>query len=276
MASFDLIDSASFGYRAVWHERAYLARMAIVPILIKLACTVVIFTLDYQDNYLRQGLISLPAAFAQGWLLAQFARTLLLLERWPIYLSAEPNEQQMAALLLRARGIMSSIIMYVIITFLAYGLAQIYSMLLDIVGDTDKAVEAGAEPEASPLFIIPSFALIVASIWMVRLTVLYIPVVVLMPVTEFLAKISGFASSFRLVGVLLVSTLPCFVVAIFISSILAGVAGGADSDSGLFIIIIISTLVKTLISLISTASVIYAFRDILPKHPKALPDISKE
>lgn len=275
MKGFDLIDSAGFGYQAVWRERAYLLRLALIPVIIKIACTVAVFAFGYEGNYLRQGLISLPAAFAEGWLLAQFLRTLLLLERWPIMLTEEPSDKKLAALLLRARGIMSCTIMYALITFSAYGLKEIYAFFYELSG-ADRVPENAETSGGNPLLFIPAFLMLLASIWVFRLLWLYIPVVVLMPVGEFLKKLGGFRASFPMIGIFLVSMIPCFMLAIILSNIVSALLGGSGSDLGKFSIMIISVLIETLISLITTASMVYGLRKILPKHPAALPDLQKD
>lgn len=276
MKGFDLIDAASFGYQTVWRERAYLLRLALIPVVIKLACTVAIFVLGYESNYLRQGLVSLPAALAEGWLLAQFLRTLLLLERWPIMLTEEPSESKLAALLLRARGIMSSTILYALITFLAYGLKEVYALFYHLSGAEEGASGEVAARDGHPLMFIPAIALLLASLWMFRLLWLYIPVVVLMPVRDFLKKLGGFKASFPMIGVFLISMIPCFMLAIILSNIFTALLGGSGTDIGSFVIMTISVLMETLVSLITTASMAYALRTILPHHPAALPDMQKE
>ncbi|PZP57408.1 MAG: hypothetical protein DI586_00520 [Micavibrio aeruginosavorus] len=275
MKAFDLIDSASFGYKTVWQERKYLLKLAFVPVFIKLACTVIIFAFDFQNNFLRQALITLPASFAEGWLLAQFLRTLILLERWPIMLPEDVSDRHMSALLLRARGIMSSTIMFVLITLAAYGLKEIYAMFYDMAGAGEATKNAEAPP-GNPLLFIPAMILIFLSIYAFRYLWLYIPVVVLMPMGEFLRKLGGFMASIKMMGVFLVAMVPCFVLAMVVSTLLTSLVGGPDSDIGRFVMVMVSVVIETLISLITTASIVYALRDILPKHPLALADINKE
>lgn len=277
MKGFDLIDSASFGYKTVWQERKYLIRLAMVPVLIKLISTVVIFSLGYEDDYIKQGLISLPAAFAEGWLLAQFLRTLLMQERWPIMVSDPITDSQMSALLLRARGIMASTILFALITFLAYGFKEIYLVFYNMSGGNLEPDSAAAEQAAAnPIYLIPAFLLIVASVWVFRYMWLYIPAAVLMPLGEFLKKIGGIMASIRMMGVFLVSVMPCMILAVLVSNIVAAIVGGADSDIGRFSLVIVSVIFETLISVLTTAAMAYALRYIVPKHPSALPDIGKE
>lgn len=276
MKGFDLIDSASFGYKTVWQERKYLARLAIVPIVIKLICTVVVFSFGYEENFLRQGLIFLPAAFAEGWLLAQFLRTLLNLERWPTKLSDTISDAQMSALLLRARGIMAATILFALTAFLTYGLKEIFLVFYTMSGGSlDPNSVAAEQVPPNPLYFIPAFILIVASIWIFRYMWLYIPASVLMPLGDFLKKIGGIMASVRMMGVFLVAVMPCAILFIFLSKIVIVLSGTADSNFAQFLILIIGVLIDTLISLLTTASMAYALRFIVPKHPQALTDIDK-
>lgn len=274
MLNFDLINAASFGYRAVWHERKYLLRLALIPLLIKIACTVAIFGLGYEANYIRQGLVMLPASLAEGWLLAQFLRTLLLLERWPIILKHEPNEREIEALFTRARGIMACTIMYTIISMFDYGLKEIAARFLIILKIGETAVENPASP--NPLMIIPLILLLGAAMWAFRLLWLYIPLSVLMRLDIFLKVLGGFSTSVKMVGLFLICTVPCIFLTIVLANFLVALTGGPDSDLSHFTVLILSVLTETLSWLIATAAMVYAMRDILPRHPQALPEIKDE
>ncbi len=275
MNSFDIIDAAGFGYKTVWQERAYLAKLAIVPVMIKIACAVVVIYLGYGDNFLRQGLISLPAAFAEGWLLAQFMRTLLLLERWPIILKEEPSDQEMSALLLRARGIISSTLTFALIALIGYGMKAVYLGFYQMA-DAAGTTAPDAQAQANPLMFIPAFLLIIATIWLFRLLWLYIPVVVLMPMGEFLKRLGGLMASFRMVGVFMIGMVPCFLLGIVLANVFTNIVGGPETDIGRFVLMLVTVFIETLINLITTASMVYFLRGILPKHPAALPDFGKD
>lgn len=276
MKGFDLIDSAGFGYKTVWDERKYLMRLALIPLVIKLISTVVVFSLGYEEDFIMQGLITLPAAFAEGWLLAQFLRTLLMQERWPIMVDDPITDSQMSSLLLRARGIMSGTILFALITFLAYGFKQVYLIFYNMSGGSlEPGSPAAEQAAANPIYFIPALFLIFASIWVFRYMWLYIPATVLMPLGDFLKKIGGLMASVRMMGVFLVSVMPCMILAVLFSNLAAALLGGAESDVGRFALVIISVIFEILISIITTTAMAYALRHIVPKHPAALQDIDK-
>ncbi len=120
--TFNIMDAAGYGYYRVWTERAYLLKLALIPLMIKFACTIALLVLGFQDNILRQGLVLLPGVLAEGWVLAQFLRTLLKDERWPTYLPAEIDDKVLDRLLLRARGIVAAVLAYGLIALASYAL----------------------------------------------------------------------------------------------------------------------------------------------------------
>ncbi len=278
MLNFDFIDAASFGYRAVWLERRYLLRLALIPILIKFACTVGIFALGYETDFIRQALITLPASFAEGWLMAQFLRTILLLERWPIILKHEPSEPEIQALFTRARGIMACTILYVLINFVDYGFKAIAMKFYEMAepAATGNNSAAASQTPLDTVYVIPILAGLVFAIWAFRLLWLYIPVVVLMRISLFLRLIGGYMTSLRMLGLFMICVMPCALLTSLATSLVVSVFGGAESNISQFLVLLISVIVETIAWLIATASMAYAFRDILPKHPKALPDIKNE
>lgn len=262
-----------YGYRRVWNERAYLFRLALIPVLMKFASMVVIISLEYQDNFLRQGLIMLPATFAQGWLLAQFLRTILQEERWPITLPQEPSPYTMACLILRAQGIVAATLVYVLISLFEYvlqhGLFAMERMASSQVGE--KGMSAPAE--GNPVMIIPAILMLLGSIWAFRLMWLHVPFSVLMAPREYLKNIAGFVTSIRMMAVFLASMVPLFLGAIMMSQGIAKFAQGSGfEDIGHFSIVFLSVVTEIGISLVATTAMAFAMRGFLPKAPQAFAD----
>jgi len=294
------MDAAGYGYYRVWKERAYLAKLAFVPIMIKFACTIAIFSLDLDNNYLRQGLILLPAMFAEGWVLAQFLRTLLKAERWPITLPDAPDAKLVGKLLNRARGIIAAVLVYVLIgmvSFFARYLAfeflpsdeEIESARLSL--EEQKNLEAnlsrtaGNDSETQPsngfpaflavFSFIPMVLFVLVTVWTFRLMWIYIPLSVLMPIKYYLKSVSGFMSSVYMI----ILFLACMAPATFIAIMLAQVVYGATNDLtgslellGHFIGILLSVITEIIVSLISTAAFAWAMRDFLPRSKESMSD----
>ena len=251
-------------------------RLAMVPVLVKLICTIVVFALGYETNYIRQALIMLPALIAEGWLLAQFLRTILLLERWPILLKEAPSGPVMQALLIRARGIMAATILYTLITYIWYGVQQVFAYFSSFLDTADRNLTAHPEAVPSPIFFLPAIALIYLMVWSFKLLWLYIPAVVSMPMGDFLKKTGGFLTILQTLGVFLVGVIPCLVLAIITWILMTSILGGPTSDASKFVLVTILVLVKTVVNLITTASITHVFRDVLPHHPAAFPEDKKK
>lgn len=273
---FDLIDAASFGYGAVWTERAYLLRMAIVPILLKFASMVVIIAQGYDQNPLTQGLALIPATLVEGWLLAQWLRTLIKNERWPIILYEEPNESTLSYLMTRARGIVSCCLVYVLIMlatfFLKFGYEQLINTYLP-----KEALEAGTPQDIRTL----PFVLIamIAGLWSFRLFWIYIPFSALVGPMDYLKYMGGFSASLRLLGLFLIGMVPTLVMATLISSVVVSpfAAGGEDAKKiGQFLILLLGSMAEILIALIVTASIAWSMRSLLPRESGCLPDVKQQ
>ena len=278
---FDLIDSCGYGYVRVWNERHYLLTLAMIPVLIKFICAVGVYVLGVQDDLLRQGLVMLPGTLAQGWVLAQFLRTLLLNERWPQRLPQMRDEGEIARLVLRARGIVSAALVFVLInmvsTVIAWGLLQLEAQASLALEQREAGTLAEGEGIAGGLgglAVIPLVAFMLASIWAFRLAYLYIPFVVLMPLREYLARLGGFMASIRMLALYLICMVPCTVTATIMVQMLLSVAGvGEDVEPSAllqFFITFFGAIVEMITALIATAAMAYAFRDVVPHAKDAL------
>lgn len=280
--SFDLIDAAGYGYHRVWTERHYLLRLALIPILIKFVAAISYYITGWDDDILRRGLFMLPATFAEGWVLAQFLRTLLMEERWPQTLPKERDDKAIAHLVLRARGIISATLVFVLIQVVSTVVAWSV-MLLDAGAKTIAEQRAnGIQPEGGDallqsLMIVPVIGLLVASIWTFRLLWVNIPYVVLMPMRAYLAQLGGFMASVRMLGLFFVCVIPISVLATMISQFIVSQSGAealADAPAlARFIIMLLSAMTDMVTALIATTGMAYALRNIVPHHPDALKDV---
>ena len=181
--TFDIMDAAGYGYYRVWKERIYLVKLAAIPFLIKLASMVALVAVGVDSDILRQGLVLLPADFAKGWLLAQFLRTLLKEERWPVLLDAMPDEKTLKVLLLRARGIVASTLSFVLISMA--GNFMLYLLLGNMPEDTLEQMAKGNPSDLAALdaqtkgqggssalgilMFVPSVLGLLGAIWVFRL-----------------------------------------------------------------------------------------------------------
>ncbi len=286
--NFNMMDSAGYGFYRVWVERAYLLKLATIPLLIKFACMITVIVLGLEDNILRQGLILFPGVLAEGWVLAQFLRTLLKGERWPTVLPADIDDTMIDKLLLRARGIVAATLIYGLIS-LSFFLVR-YLLLGLVFGNFEatneeisnllKAAEADPDRKVAmhPLAFFPLLGLMVALFWAVRLVWVYIPLSVLMPVNDYLKSIGGMMASVKMTVLYFCTMTPVMFITIMMSRIIYSAAGSPEDgqDGGArFIVMFLAVMADTLVGLVSTAAFAWAMKDFLPKNTDLLKDFPK-
>ena len=122
MANLDIITSVGLAYRTIWTQRAYLARMAMIPFIIKLACYTILATYFDGASMWATAIILLPAFFVEGWLVTHWARTIMTggVHRWPFRPSGDEIKDT-KELTARSTGIVSGTIAYALTNFLITG-----------------------------------------------------------------------------------------------------------------------------------------------------------
>ncbi len=271
----EMIDSVGFGYRAVWRERAWLLKLMIIPILIKFASMVCIITFGFEGDFLMQGLIMIPSFFAEGWLLAQFLRLLLMEERWPIVMDRMPQGAELERLLLRARGILSSVLIFVLwnlfLALAVFGIFKLYEhfgiSMDQVLGRSDTPPSEEAVAKMMPIMIgIGIFIIAGFRVWW-----MYVPFAVLVGPRAYLKATRGFTPSIRMLAIFLMCWAPLNLLASILVGLVAGLFGGVDDGQIVqFFMMLIQVVAMTLISLVATGAFAWALRDYLPHTRKAL------
>lgn len=293
--SFNIMDAAGYGHYRVWKERAYLLKLALVPLIIKLAATIAVYALELEDEVLRQGFVMLPAMFAQGWVLAQWLRTLLMNERWPVMLPQTPDEHLVNRLINRARGIVSSVLVYVLIGLFAYVLRYVLMEVIpseEEIRQLETARENAGQQLANDaaedigglssmlgvLAVVPLIAGIAAMVWAFRLFLLYIPFSVLMGFSNYMRALGGFMPSAKLLVLFFICMAPATFVASVLSQAIVKMTGTmADGGDTLahFLIIFMSVCIEMVIALVTTAAFAWSMQNILPHTKDAMSDFPK-
>ena len=275
--TFDMIDSAGYGYHRVWQERAYLMRLAFIPLIIKFILTLCVYAFGYQDEILRRGLILLPAALVEGWVLGQFLRTLMMEERWPMPLPKAGDELAISKLILRARGIISATLVYTLIALVANVMGWGASILDESLKEMAAQQASGElENDGNPIFFIPALMFIGVMIMAFPLLWAYIPYAVLMPLRDYLIRVMGLLTSLKMVGIFLICMVPLNVLASLLTYALVTPFGDTISAAPAavrFVLIILSTSADMLTAIIVTTGMVYALRDVVPRHPAALANV---
>ena len=206
MAQFDIIDAAGFGYREIWRQRNYLARLAAAPLLIEIACQLGVTQIGKNNFFLREAIVTLPSLFAQGWMLAHYVRFLFLGQVWPF----RPSSDRAADNLVmreRMRGILAGMLFFVLPQFLLFGLLQSES------GTMFAPAKLGPPtPSVAAASSIGAVIVVGGMLWAIRLFCFYVPAALGVPLRAVLRALRGFRSSLCLLGAILVSFVPLFAL----------------------------------------------------------------
>lgn len=201
--SRDFVQPIDYAYRTVWRERQYLLRLAAVPLLIKIVCLQTIMALGWQDHFLRQSLVMMPSYLADGWMLAQFTRLLLLDQRWPFRPSGDA-EADKAILFDRARGIVSGMLVFALGRYILGGFTHfVYGASQVTVSTPGEATTGGA---------MVALVFLIATFWAFRFLWFYVPAAVNYSLMRFLKDLGGLAASFYMMLIWLGCFMPIFML----------------------------------------------------------------
>jgi hypothetical protein len=252
MASFDIIEASGKGYRLVWIERGYLARLAFVPVLVKLICYTVAVVMGWEAQFIRFSLAMLPSYLADGWMLAHLVRLIFLGQRWPFRPGPDPEEDAFN-LAERALGVSRGLGVFALTRLLLAGVVS--------YGYEKLSAPYLAHPQEPPpaQFVLLAPVLLLATVWGFRLIWLHIPAALNYSLRAFMRDIRGFATSFSMIAVWLVSMLPPILFYIFLMSLLMSPVRDAAHLPALaeFTLNIVHVVLDTVITLIATASISY-------------------
>lgn len=277
MLKFDLIDSAGYGYKRIYEDRDYVLRLMAAPILIKIICSLLILLIEpLQEGILRKGLVMLPAHIAEGWMIAQYMRTVFFNERWPMPIVLSEHDPRWPYMVIRAKAILASICFYVLITMAGYVLTHFAYIMQDGMAEKIEAIKAAeqaggaARPSLGIISYIISFGVLAAAMWLFRLFWLYIPVAAGQNPLEFIKQLGGMMASIRMIGLYLVCIAPLtLIVIMLLSSIYKPYI---NDDAAPFLIELIGILIRTpleaVMTMLTASAFAFAFKGIIP-HPKS-------
>ncbi len=260
MIKIDVVQSAMMGYKTVWEERQYLLKLLWAPLFIKFVSTVILYVSIDDALEFRHAFIMIPSYFVQGWLVAQFLRTILTGERWPMRLSNPPAEKEIKFMLWRARGILACILCFVVISMAQTAAAIFMGGFKDIV---ETQPEIATSSSTIPMFM-AAVAIMVFAVWGFRLFWLYIPLVILSPLKAFIHEIRGFKTSLYMIGIWLMIVIPITFVISLLSGIVGSIAQGASVTD--FITIFIYVVGEVAIQIVTVTALAYALKDVLIKY----------
>lgn len=257
MATFDIIGAVGNGYAATWRERRWLARLALVPVAVKIFSLQALVFLGLERDFLAQAVILLPSFFLEGWLVVRFARLVALGERWPEHQNAPGFRPD-------PRPVLAGILVYVLAQFSLRGLVA------SALPGMPAHIEATPDAPPDMMAFTAAAGLVVGAFWAFRYLWLYIPAAVGMGLRDFLRGVHGFPISFTMMG----TWIACFAPFMLSFGALAGLVFSPSSADAPIPVLADAAMtaaqatMDTIISLVSTAAMTYGIRQVFENREK--------
>lgn len=266
----DIIDSCISAFTFTWINRAYILRVLFIPFLIMFTALSFTYYMKFDDSVIRQALCLLPAQFAEGWMIAQILRAVLLNQTWPVKYIKD-GEFNQALFQDRSKAIKCTIIIFVLIQMAVHALWAVLEQGYGIINSVDisetRETKMGM---AETLVLLFGIGL---SIWAIRLTFIYIPAVAnCSPMYLLKSMGTGFWPSVRLIGAFLFCSIPVQFVALMLQSLLELIfdpmLGETITD---YIITLINVFFTMVIAIIINIAIAISYKNIILQGRKDAP-----
>lgn len=227
MGSFDFIDAATQGYRFFMIHIGVLARLAVIPVLLKVSGFVAAYLLDFDDNLLRQGLFLVPSFLAEGWVVAVAVRWAIYDDLWPVALTGN-QKQDMARLDARAQTLLSAAVMFALVQVVIAAVSGV--VMGDIIAGTAAGAETDTQTGGSGLALLVSLGILTAMIWGFRFLWMHVPLALDIDLKDYIRMKSGLSLSLSMIGTWLLCLIPLAAIVLLLLD-LVRMGAGVDPDS---------------------------------------------
>lgn len=254
-SNFDFISAAKQGYLTTWENRESLARLMVLPILIKLGCLAAIIFLNLDEKVLWHGLILLPSYFAEGFLVSYIIC---------VFYRGDDFGGDVKQARTYFDDITAAMIIYVLIKL---ALAFLVGMTVSALpADSLEQVNNATGPEPSLKTFMVGSSVLAFLIWSFRFMWLYVPVAMGIPLSKFLVRIQSFSSSFPMLGCWLACFIPsAFFMMIASKFLLMGfpIVEGANNQLSILIISSFQGAAEVVIAVIASIAMTYGFKSLM-------------
>lgn len=257
---FDILDAVGRGYSFVWHQRQYLAQLAIFPVIFVFITGIVSLYFNPGMDPIRGFLVHLPQSFFLAWYFFVTTRLALLGER----IEKMPREAQFAAV--RRHAMTLTILIYLLCNA---AIAALTAFLM-----------SGQTGTGTPTLIVQALSLpaLIGFVWGMRYLTLYVPASIGYALKDFLEAVRGFGFSFRLIFLAILCVLPVIFSTLIVLSLLQSLlpaqnpAADAFSLDGFTALYLAVASVFTMIAFIAIhAGTVFAVGDIITRRMKERP-----
>lgn len=258
----DIIDLVLGAYRALFKERAYLIRLAAIPLVIMFMNFIVVSLVFPDLPPLRRGLAMFPAMLAEAWVVVQFLRTVMTDERWPVRLPANFSGPLPRELYARARGLLSSLLYYFLISMLMNVFAALIMTMLITAKEQGATDLSNAIPSHISLVMLAVMILFLLNF---RFVWLYIALVVNVPIWVFVNATKARLVNFQLLGLWLATLTPLMFLSLVFIQPLLGLTKGDDIGSYVAFIVaaFLSVLTQLVLALATSTATTFALAPLL-------------
>lgn len=210
--SFDIIKATAEGYKFLWNRRKFIARLALLPVVVKFICFFTVINLDLESNLLRQGILFLPYFLLEGYLVC----TLL---RFAVYSKEEviqpPGSGAFEYYKQRGRDIQAGAIMYTLIKLLT---TLFFAIMLSTAPAPLEEELVAEQPEVTFEAFFAMLVVFIALIWAFRLMWLNIPLTLGYNMKTYLRRVRGMSFSFHIFSVWVMCVIPFGIVVDLLSA----------------------------------------------------------
>lgn len=228
MNNAPLADYAARAYQTLWREKQWVFRLAVFPVLVKLACFLFALRAGLDDSFLTLTLCLVPGYLAEGWLLAHLIRRIG---------NAAPVR----------RDVLAGALAYTLINLLIGGFL---AALIHFGPHSEDPAQVSA------LSGMIGIGGLVFAVWAFRLVWLHIPVSLGVPLARFFPVLMERGMTLKMLGVWALCFIPPVVAMLLVNGLILSPFGADDivPPSAQYAAIVVKVLFDTLKSLLCTAA----------------------
>lgn len=264
MARFDFIEASAKGYEFVWSQKAFLTRVAIPVVYVKVASFLMIFLMQEQASNLMDGLILMPGYVLEGLFMIGLIRYFLYNEDifvWGKTLQVPEGREAVRpyqGALTRLQCIQGGFAVYMLIKVVLLAFVGVMQDLAEMTPEPSQAAGAGPSPMGFLLWI----AMFAIFLWIFRLVWMFIPTAMGMPIRFMLERTKGLDTAAYMFGTWLTCFLPS-VVFMFILLGLGVAVFGPNTPASVILTALFFSGFEVFVTAVSIIAMTIGFHEIL-------------
>ncbi len=259
---FDFIEAVVMAYKFVWAKRIVFLQLGFIPFLIKSVLFLLVVMFSLHDNYLRAGLILIPSYAAEGWLISQAIRLVLLVQardfpNAPFLALSSPEAA------VHRQTLLASVILYTLIKLAVAFLVglMVYSRSVDVGPQTPTA----EIPTLAAAFIGIGFVFI--TFWVFRYVWVYVPMAMGYAVKSYVTAVRHFITSFYMLALWMMCFVPVILALLLVSELFLQIFPPLDPQTPApaftYVMVFFQSAAEIVIALISSVAMTYGIYTLM-------------